>query len=102
MNIFLKKVFDTDDSQFIDFTELMIAMSITSMGDLRKKITLAFLIYDIDKSGLIDQKEMSTLIQALYELLNFDEQSQSDWDSNEKAKKIIEKLDMNHDQKLDK
>ena len=80
----------------------MIAVSITSMGDLRKKMRLAFVIYDIDKSGSIDQAEMTTLIQALYELLNFDEVKRSDWDSSEKAHKIMEKLDANRDKKLDR
>jgi len=54
------------------------------------------------KSGSIDQKEITTLIQALYELLNFDEANRSDWNSSEKALEIIKKLDQNHDQKLDR
>jgi Ca2+-binding EF-hand superfamily protein len=96
ISLFLK-VFDTDNSEYIDFTELMIAVSITSMGDLRKKITLAFVIYDIDKSGSIDQAEMTTLLQALYILLNYDDIIQCGWDSDEKVKQIMTHLDINHD-----
>ena len=70
------------------------------MGDLKKKIELAFLVYDIDKNGSIDQKEIATLIQALFELLNFDAFESKDWDSEEKAKKIMQKLDTNRDNLL--
>jgi neuronal calcium sensor 1 len=36
------KVFDCDNSGYIDFTELLIAISITAQGDACKKLTLAF------------------------------------------------------------
>lgn len=96
-NVF--KVFDTDNSGFIDFTELMISISITSLGNVKNKIALAFLVYDIDKNGAIDEKEMTTLIQALFELLNFGADVRS-WSSADKAKEIMLKLDTNRDSLL--
>ena len=36
------KVFDVDNSGFIEFTDLLIAISITAQGDAYKKLTLAF------------------------------------------------------------
>ena len=78
----------------------MIAISITSLGNLRKKIELAFLVFDVDKNQTIDLNEMATLIQALYELLNFDEEENTNWNAIEKAKEIMVKLDSNKDNLL--
>ncbi len=36
------KVFDTDNSGLIDFTELLVAISITAQGDPQKKLKIAF------------------------------------------------------------
>ena len=43
------KVFDTNRSGKIDFDELMLAISVNSLGNLEKKLTLAFQIYDLGK-----------------------------------------------------
>ena len=98
-NVF--KVFDTDNSGFIDFTEFMIAISITASGNLRKKVALAFLVYDMDKNEQIDMKEMATLIEALFDLLNFEEYDRKNENSAiERAKSIMDKLDTNRDNLL--
>jgi hypothetical protein len=39
-----------------DFIEFLIAISITAQGDARKKLSLAFKIYDQDKNGTVDRK----------------------------------------------
>jgi Ca2+-binding EF-hand superfamily protein len=63
------KTFDTDSSGEIDFVEFLIAISVTSQGDIRDKLKMAFNMYDIDKNGRIDRKEMEKIIEAIYDLL---------------------------------
>ena len=36
------KVFDFDDSGQIDFTEFLIAISVTAQGDAKRKLSMAF------------------------------------------------------------
>ena len=45
------KVFDSDGSGEIDFTEFLIAISVTAQGDAKKKLVLAFKMYDVDQNG---------------------------------------------------
>jgi len=40
---------DKDDDGSIDFTDFIVCFSITSFGDLEKKVVLAFNIYDLGK-----------------------------------------------------
>ena len=47
----------------------MIAISVTAQGDLRKKLVLAFKMYDVDRNGKVDKKEMEKIIEAIYDLL---------------------------------
>lgn len=41
------KVFDSDNSGQIDFTEFLIAISVSAQGDASKKISLAFKMFKI-------------------------------------------------------
>lgn len=43
------KLFDTDKSGKIDFTEFLIAISVSDNGDLKSKLHLAFNMYDQSK-----------------------------------------------------
>ena len=40
------------------FKEFLMSISLISFGDLRKKLELAFKIYDINQSGSVNKKEM--------------------------------------------
>ena len=62
--ILFTKVFDTDSSGEIDFVEFLIAISITAQGDAKKKLELAFRMYDVDKNGRVDKKEMEKIIEV--------------------------------------
>lgn len=44
-------MFDSDGSGQIDFTEFLIAISVTAQGDAKKKLILAFKMYDVDQNG---------------------------------------------------
>ena len=95
------KVFDTNKSNSIDFNELLLAISITSLGSLDKKLTLAFEIYDLDKNGKIDAHEMTTIIEAIYDLIDYDGRLRVGTNSpEERVKSIIEQLDKNNDKSL--
>jgi Ca2+-binding EF-hand superfamily protein len=41
------KVFDTNNNKYIDFNELIISISVFSLGNLDQKLQLAFKIYDL-------------------------------------------------------
>ncbi|CAF3771579.1 unnamed protein product [Rotaria magnacalcarata] len=45
------KAFDSDDNGFIDFVEFIVAVNITSHGDAKDKLQLAFEMYDMNKNG---------------------------------------------------
>ncbi len=66
---FLFKSFDTDGSGEIDFVEFMTAVSVTAKGDVKEKLTLAFKMFDLDKNGTVDRKEMEKIMEAIYDLL---------------------------------
>ena len=111
------KVFDCDNSGYIDFTELLIAISITAQGDACKKLTLAFKMvslvilkilqynffnflilpnkYDIDKNGQLDKKEMELIIEAIYDLMDEDNRKGENA-PKERVKQIMRQLDKDH------
>jgi Ca2+-binding EF-hand superfamily protein len=47
----------------------MVAISVTSKGDINEKLTMAFRMFDIDKNQQIDKKEMEKIIDAIYDLV---------------------------------
>ena len=48
----------------LDFTEFLLAISLISSKDPRRKIELFFGMYDVDRNGLIDRNEMRCLIEV--------------------------------------
>jgi Ca2+-binding EF-hand superfamily protein len=48
-NLFFKSAFDASSSGYINFSEFLIAISVTSFGDLHEKAELAFKILDLSK-----------------------------------------------------
>lgn len=66
---YLFKLFDTDNSKYIDFKEFIIALSITSRGDIDQKLEWSFRLYDLDKSGKVGYANVLTVIQAIYKMI---------------------------------
>ncbi len=108
------KVFDTDNSGEIDFQEFLIAISVTAQGDIRKKLVLAFKMYDVDGNGnqrpcdsfpkqitnsfisfpgKADKKEMEKIIEAIFDLLGEEKNKKGENSPHERVKTIMAKLD---------
>lgn len=93
------EVFDSDHSGKIDFTEFLIAISVSSHGDVRQKLHLAFQMYDTNKNGKIDKKEMEKIILAIYDLLG-ETNRKGDNDPKQRVAAIFTKLDRDHNGSL--
>lgn len=94
------KLFDTDKSGKIDFTEFIVAITTTANGDVRKKLHLAFAIYDTNNNGRIDLKEMVKIITSMYDLMGV-QNRKGDNDPKERANAIFRKMDTNFSNTLD-
>ncbi|CAF1493075.1 unnamed protein product [Adineta steineri] len=66
------RLFNKDGSGYMDFMEYLFAVSLNSSKDPVRKLQLFFAMYDMDHNGLIDENEMRSAIQSIYELMNVD------------------------------
>ncbi|CAF1666762.1 unnamed protein product, partial [Adineta ricciae] len=101
---FCKYVFtavDTNRDGKIDFVEYLLQIAAISHGDLNKRLSAAFDLYDISGDGQIDRKELTMLISALYELVG-ENYRKGNRDPKSRANEIIARLDKNGDKKLNK
>ncbi len=89
------KLFDTDHSGKIDFTEFLVAVSTSSSTDIRKKLSMAFNLYDTNDNGRIDLKEMTKIVTAIYDLTGV-ENRKGENDPKERASAIFRKMDTNY------
>lgn len=82
---------------------MLLAISVQSLGQLDRKLELAFQIYDLDKNGAIDKTEMEFVINAIFDLLDFEQAKRIGFmSSSERVKAIFDKLDKNSDHLLSK
>jgi len=93
--------FDTDNNGTVDFDEFLLAIAATSQGNLDDRLEVAFDMYDISDDGQIDQKELSSMISAMYDLVGETDRKGAN-DPKKRAQDIIGKLDVGGDRKLSK
>lgn len=75
------RLFNKDGSGYLDFIEFLRAVSLTSSKDPEHKISLFFSMYDFNRNGLIDENEMRSFIESIYEMLGIDVSDPSRIDS---------------------
>lgn len=85
-----------ESNDAIEFTDFVVCFSITSFGNLKEKITLAFKIYDLDKNQVIDEKEMLKVLEALFDLTGIpDNDRKGDQSPKAKVESMMKQLDKN-------
>lgn len=94
-------VFDADGSKYISFTEFMLAMTALSDSDVTKRLRLTFQIYDVNDNHQIDVKEMTKVIESLYDLKDVPkEERKGELSASNRAKAVFSKLDLDESKGL--
>lgn len=77
----------------------MIAFAITSHGDLDKRLEYAFILYDADGNGYLDENEIKEGIAGMLDLMYGDSSS---IDLEASAKQYMKELDVSNDGRVTK
>lgn len=101
---FAKYVFDVFDENrdgTIEFDEFIMALSVTSRGNLEEKLKWAFHLYDLDRDGYIERDEMLKIVKAIYSMVGNAVQLPDEENTPEKrVARIFDKMDANNDGRL--
>ncbi|EGZ25194.1 hypothetical protein PHYSODRAFT_479256 [Phytophthora sojae] len=65
----LFRVFDTDNSNTVDFGELASGLSVLSGSSMDDKVRAAFQLYDINGDGYITQEEMISYMTSIFKVM---------------------------------
>jgi Ca2+-binding EF-hand superfamily protein len=65
----LFRVFDTDNSNTVDFGELASGLSVLSGSSMDHKVRAAFQLYDINGDGYITQEEMINYMTSIFKVM---------------------------------
>ena len=68
-------------------------------GDLEDRLTWAFNVYDIDRNGQIDKKELKKMFEMLFTMLNVDKKNEK-YNIDKRVDEVIKKFDSSGDKKL--
>ena len=95
--------FDSDGDGYVDFRELMLAMSISSTGDPSQKLEWAFSMYDLDGDGYVTRREMFEMITSVQRMArNNKEAIETEHCTEQRVHRIFLQMDRNNDGNLSK
>ncbi|TPX36318.1 hypothetical protein SmJEL517_g01485 [Synchytrium microbalum] len=94
-------VFDENHNGVIDFREFIVALSITSRGQLDEKLVWAFQLYDINRDGFITKDEMLAIVEAIYKMVGGIMELPADESTPQmRVQKIFDLFDTDGDSKI--
>ena len=96
----LFRSFDLDKNGYVDFSEFLLAINITSSASVEEKIRWAFKIYDIDGNGYISKNEFTNVIKSIYKMLKNRDLQKSGCDIKEKCETVFIQLDTDGDDRV--
>lgn len=65
----LFKVFDIDNSKYVDFKEFIVALLVTSRGTDEQRLDWSFLLYDTSRSGKVSYSDILKVVSAIYKMV---------------------------------
>ncbi|XP_067936593.1 neuronal calcium sensor 2-like [Watersipora subatra] len=95
------RTFDADNGGTIDFKEFLLAINITSSGQITDKLNWAFSMYDIDGNGTIEKAEMVQIIAAIYRMVSNGKDTPAET-AEQRTERIFIQMDKNKDGVLTK
>lgn len=66
---YLFRIFDMDNSKYVDFKEFIIALSITSRGTDSQKLDWSYRLYDFQRKGAVTFSDMLLVVTAVYKMI---------------------------------
>jgi neuronal calcium sensor 1 len=92
---------DRDRNGKIDFSEFLLALSVTTRGKLVEKLEWTFLLYDLNHDGFISRAEMLRIVDAIYRMVGDSVPMREDETTPEKrVEKLFTLMDKDHDGRL--
>lgn len=93
--------FDTDGNGKIDFEEFLVGLSLSDLASNDRqgriqKLRWAFTVYDKDRSGTIDKKEMVSIVKAVFHISSISEMLPDDTPESF-AERLFASVDVNGD-----
>eukprot|EP00455_Lapot_gusevi_P045220 TRINITY_DN5755_c0_g2_i2.p1 TRINITY_DN5755_c0_g2~~TRINITY_DN5755_c0_g2_i2.p1 ORF type:complete len:199 (+),score=35.16 TRINITY_DN5755_c0_g2_i2:185-781(+) len=64
------RIYDTDNSGYVDFKEIVCCLSVLCEGSSQEKMRLCFDVYDRDHSGFLEEGEIDAMAASLCKMLN--------------------------------
>lgn len=99
-HLFLERLFDAfdvDNSGNIDFDEFTAGLTVFMNGSPEEKMDLSFRLYDIDKSGSLEPKELIKIMGQMYSAFYNEDKKK---EIKAMVHQIFDDLDINGDQSL--